>query len=663
MKKYIMLAATICCTLTTSLFTSCTEADNPVPQPVVVDDKPFPYDSEIDESVRPGDDFYRYALGKWLDSSNPSPSFFEQIKKEYADIRDNALASSNDPLLVLLRSQADATLADDGANLALLKERLQMLEQIQTVDQLYAGFGVLQQMGYSTLFRLLPMVGGDKIVNCYFTSGGTTEEMRQVFYRREQNKVDNLVATYCQPLLKLGFSEERLQQIIANASTVEMQQFDIYIRGIEMLSHPVKARLTRSVSENTEKIMTMLMMMMGISNEQLNTGYFQIPSAGLLQFFADFASVGDDAEQIARFRDYMIYNVIAQDAPFIPSITGAKRPEMLSRALQYNRYYKYRQLVEYYGYDNIFKQQCSDIMEQMRQIFIQRVGNLDWMGTATKAEARIKAEKMKFYIGYPNQWNDDLTPHANGDCLLASVTQLRQQATEITRGMAGKKIDDITWDLWAQIAEFTTDNAFYLASANALVILPAWITRPRFNADLSEATLYATAVTFGHEFCHGFDANGSRSDADGASRDWWEPADKQAFEAKQQILIQLYNQLEAYPGQSADGEKTLRENMADYGGVELALDCYRQRLTQQGFKGEQFDEQIKKFFLSYAETWKNERELSLEQLMHYHNIDDHSLCHNRVNGMMRLQDDWYRLYDVKPTDKLYLAPEDRVKIW
>ena len=659
-KNLMMIAAFLCFIITTTLFTSCAEEDSIAS---LVDDKPFPYNEEIDESVRPGDDFYRYALGKWLNSSNPSPSFFEQIKKDFADVQDNALETSNDPLLVQLRSQADATLTNDAANLALLTERLQMLEQIQTTDQLYAGFGVLQQMGYSTLFRLLPLVGEKKTVICVIHTGGVPEEMQQVFYRKEKNKVDSLVTAYCQPLRALGFSEERLQQLIANACTVEHQLLDLYINGVELLSHPMQVMSTRGAEKNNEENIKKLMTMMGLSDEQMESGLFQHASIEIIKYFNDFASIGDDTEKVVRFRDYMIYNVIAQDAPFVPSITGAKRAEMLSRALQYNRYYKYRQLVEYYGYDNIFKQQCSDIMEQMRQIFIQRVENLDWMSTATKAEARIKAEKMKFYIGYPEQWNDAMSPHADGDCLLASATQLRQQATEMIRAMAGKKTDDITWNMFATFADFTTDNAFYVPLDNALVILPAWITRPRFNADLSEAALYATAISFGHEFCHGFDDGGSSIDADGAFRDWWEPADKQAFKAKQQILVQLYNQLEAYPGQPADGQKTLRENMADYGGVELALECYRQRLTQQGFEGEQFDEQIKKFFLAYAQVFKHERELSLELLMHYYAIDIHSACHNRINGMLRLQDDWYRLYDVKPTDKLYLAPEDRVKIW
>ena len=153
-------------------------------------------------------------------------------------------------------------------------------------------------------------------------------------------------------------------------------------------------------------------------------------------------------------------------------------------------------------------------------------------------------------------------------------------------------------------------------------------------------------------------------DADGNAYDSWIPADRQAFEAKQQVLIDLFNQLEDYPGQAADGNLTLNENLADYGGLELALDCYKQRLREQGFTGEQFDEQIKKFFLSYVQIWKEESERSLEELKRLHDMkNSHSLNHVRVNGMMRLQDDWYRLYDVKPTDKLYLAPEQRVKIW
>jgi predicted metalloendopeptidase len=285
------------------------------------------------------------------------------------------------------------------------------------------------------------------------------------------------------------------------------------------------------------------------------------------------------------------------------------------------------------------------------------------MSASTKVEARKKAEAMKFYIGYPDQWNDKLTPVVEGDVLLATVTQLRQNAVQTISSIRGRNADVLGWDLWACMAQFTTDNAFYLSTANSLVILPAWICKPRFDNDLSEAAVYAVTTTFGHEFCHGFDAGGAKYDENGYYRDWWAPVDQAAFQAKQQIMIDLFNQLEVIPGLMADGQKTLKENMADYGGQELALECYKQRLTEQGFKGTQFDEQIKKFFLSFAHIWKGEEELDQSLLEYYYHNDNHSANHNRVNGMMRLQDDWYRLYDVKPTDKLYLAPEDRVKIW
>ena len=130
MKKIIMAAVALTLTLTmTTVLTSCSIEDNPAP---VTDNKPFPYDSEIDYSVRPGDNFYRYALGQWLNSSNPSPSASKQINDEMKQLFNNMLNTSNDPVLVTLRSQADQTLNDDSKSRALLNERLQMLEQVTT---------------------------------------------------------------------------------------------------------------------------------------------------------------------------------------------------------------------------------------------------------------------------------------------------------------------------------------------------------------------------------------------------------------------------------------------------------------------------------------------------------------------------------------------------
>ena len=660
MRKILMAATAITLMMTmAATMTSCTDnEDVPVE---VTDDKPFTYNSEIDNSVRPGDDFYKYALGQWLNSSNPSPSISKQIDENFQLVAKRTLTTSNDPLMVLLRSQVDEAMADDSRSVALLKERLQMLEQVETADQLYAAFATLHQLGYNPLFCLKPFLGEGKKVTNLMATGGKTVEMDTVMASKKSELMAEKVASYCQTLNLLGYSDERIAQISENATKLEQIGMDAFLVNIEMLQRPLPLTRAAIDSEELTKAMLTIGTLMGIEKDAIEAGLV-VPTALNLVF--QFAKVGEQPELVPVFRDYMIYNVISQDAYCVPKLTGQTDLfAILKNVLHYNTYYKYRLMVENYGYDNIYKQQCQNILDRIRTLFIQRIDKLDWMSAATKAEARRKAEAMTFYIGYPEQWDDDMTPQAGGDCLLATVTQLRQHAVQTAKKMIGGHLDDIGWDFWASYSGFTTDNAFHMRSANSLVILPAWITRPRFNGDLSEATLYAAATTFGHEFCHGFDTVGSQYDADGNSRDWWQPADKQAFQAKQQAMIEIFNQLEAYPGQNADGEKTLAENMADYGGVELALECYKQRLTEQGFKGEQFDEQIKKFFLSYAQLWKQETERSEKYLEYLFQTDDHSAPHNRINGMMRLQDDWYRLYDIKPTDKLYLEPKDRVRIW
>lgn len=660
-KKFFWAVAALMLIITTAVPVSCTKDYGPDP---VTDDKPFPFESEIDNSVSPGDNFYRYAIGQWLDNPDRTPSMMKQIEEQLQQVQDNALATSQNPLLVKLRSQVDATLADDNRNVTILKERLQMLEQVKTADQLHDAFGTLYSLGYSTLFRLLPSVSEGKKISLTFSTGGMPEEMIKVFRYSRTTQIDSLVHAYCKPLAGLGYSKERIDEIINNAIAVETMASQAYMVGFEMIQQRFYTHPLLTKAENASQKVGVICEKMGLSPDDIISGRVFHSSNGVVNMLTHFACVGDVQAEIDAYRDYMIYNVVAQDAPFVPSAcTQTDQNVMLQRALQYNRYFKYRLLVEYYGKENIYKQECEDILERMRKIFIQRIDNLDWMGEATKAEARKKAEAMKFYIGYPEQWDDAMTPAADGDCLLETVTRLRQDAIQKNFSMAGKSLDSIPWSIWTAIAQFTTDNAFYQPAANSLVILPAWITRPRIDNSLSEAATYATAITFAHEFCHGFDSTGSMFDADGMLRDWWEPVDKEAFQLKQKAMIELFNQLEDYPGQNANGEKTLRENMADYGGVELTLACYKQRLAELGFTGEQFDAQIRKFFLSYAVFWKMERELSLDELKHYHEIDVHALPHVRINGQMRLQDDWYRLYDVKPTDKLYLAPEKRVKIW
>ena len=657
MKKILMAAAAL-----TLILTSCNSRMEPI---IVEDTLPFPYDTEIDETVRPGDDYYHYALGKWLDSSNPSPSFFDQISENNQELLARTLTTSSDPLLVQLRGMVEKAMADDSRSAALIKERLQMLEQVETVDQLYEAFSELHRLGYNPLVRLSPEVRYGKEVVNIMLSGGKPVELDTLMAMRDTEKVAEKVASYCQPLTHFGYSQERIVQISQNAVKMETVEMSVFVKVYDLLNTPAE-RIPATKSDDPYKDAVMFVGgLMGLDPALVERYMITPLTMAGFELLRQFATLAEHPELVPLFRDYMIYNVICQDAFCIPKTTAqTDRVAILANLLHYNRYYKYRILLDSYGTENIFKQQCLSILEDLRQVLIERIENLDWMSAPTKAEARKKAEAMTFYVGYPEQWNSDMNPQVDGDCLLDVATQLRQHQNSVVKNMLGRNLDEVGWDFWAILSAFTTDNAFHLREANALIILPSWITRPRFDNELSEAVTYAAAICFAHEICHGFDAGGSLADADGVKRDWWAPADKQAFLEKQKALIELFNQMEDYPGQPADGELTLNENLADYGGVTIALECYKQRLTRQGFTGEQFDEQIKKFFLAYAQFYKHTYERTVEYQKKIHDMkDSHSLNHVRINGMMRLQDDWYRLYDVQPTDKLYVAPENRVKIW
>jgi predicted metalloendopeptidase len=172
---------------------------------------------------------------------------------------------------------------------------------------------------------------------------------------------------------------------------------------------------------------------------------------------------------------------------------------------------------------------------------------------------------------------------------------------------------------------------------------------------------YATFYVFAHELCHGFDAKGSQFDGEGCAKDWWAPSDKQKFESKQQQMVDRFNELWAYEGQHANGEKTLGENMADLGGVRLSFELFKDLLVEKGYYGESYKHMLREYFMHYAQVWK-ENDRGLDGYVEQYKSDVHSSSANRVNGITRIMDEWYDLFMVKSGDN-YVAPADRPHIW
>ncbi|HVO48577.1 MAG TPA: M13 family metallopeptidase [Steroidobacteraceae bacterium] len=303
------------------------------------------------------------------------------------------------------------------------------------------------------------------------------------------------------------------------------------------------------------------------------------------------------------------------------------------------------------------KQQVLDLVENMRAAYGVRIRNLGWMSDPTKQVALEKLAAFHPKIGYPDVWRDyaalDIRPgDAFGNSVRAQVFDWQRQLARM-----GQPTDRGEWGLTPQ-----TINAYYNAQFNEVVFPAAILQPPFFDPNADPAVNYGgVGAVIGHEMGHGFDDQGSKSDAHGVLRTWWQPADEEAFRKRVDRLAAQYDGFTALPGLNVNGRLTLGENIGDLGGLSVAYEAYHISLhgkaapVLDGVTGDQ------RFFLAWGQVWR--ALYRDEQLRTLTLSNPHSPSNFRVIGPIRNIDAWYAAFDVKPGDKLYLAPEDRVQIW
>ena len=303
------------------------------------------------------------------------------------------------------------------------------------------------------------------------------------------------------------------------------------------------------------------------------------------------------------------------------------------------------------------KSEMDDLVENLRAAFKDGIDNLDWMGAKTKIEAQDKLRKFNPKIGYPNEWSDYSSLIVKRGDLIGSVKSANLWQWEDMTGKLGGPIDRGEWGMNPQ-----TVNAYYRPSLNEIVFPAAILQAPFFDTAADPAVNYGgIGAVIGHEMGHGFDDQGRKTDGDGRQRDWWTDADGAAFKARADILVEQFNAFEPLPGLHINGELTLGENIGDLTGLTMAYTAYKKSLGGveppiiDGFTGDQ------RFFLAYGQIWQRKfREAALRNRI---KTDPHSPGEYRANGIVRNFDPWYAAFNVGPDDALYLPPEKRVKIW
>ena len=304
------------------------------------------------------------------------------------------------------------------------------------------------------------------------------------------------------------------------------------------------------------------------------------------------------------------------------------------------------------------KQKMLDLVKNLQVALGEHIDALEWMSAETKAKAREKLEAFTVKIGYPDKWKDYST--LTVDPQLSYYENLRAASAWYVQdnlSKLGKPTDPTEWGMTPQ-----TVNAYYNPTTNEICFPAGILQPPFFNPEADDAVNYgAIGVVIGHEMTHGFDDQGSLFDKDGNMNNWWTDADRAAFVAKTQVLADQYSEVEILPGVQANGELTLGENIADHGGVSVAWSALQNALGGvepapiDGFTAAQ------RFFLGYARVWA--QNITDEEKARLTKLDVHSLGNNRVNVTLRNFGYFFDAFGIKEGDAMWRPEAERVHIW
>jgi putative endopeptidase len=303
------------------------------------------------------------------------------------------------------------------------------------------------------------------------------------------------------------------------------------------------------------------------------------------------------------------------------------------------------------------KERMLKLVDNLLKAYESSIKELDWISEETKKQALDKLSKFTPKIGYPDTWRDYSALTIRPNDLFGNMQRAAEFEHQRMIGKLGKPVDRTEWGMTPQ-----TVNAYYNPPLNEIVFPAAILQPPFFDMEAEDAVNYGgIGAVIGHEIGHGFDDQGSTFDGNGVMRNWWTEQDKQEFKKRTNALVAQYNGFKVFDDLNVNGEYTLGENIGDLGGLSIAMKAYKASLNgkeapvMDGFTGEQ------RVFIGWAQAWQFKDRP--EALRNQVRTDPHSPAKFRVNGVVRNVPEFYEAFSIKPTDSLYLAPEQRVKIW
>jgi putative endopeptidase len=639
----------------------------------------------MDKSVKPGDDFYRYVNGHWLattkipaDQSTWGAFDILQVQAE-VDVKSiietaaaaHAAPGTNEQKIGDFYSAFLDSAKIDRLGLTPARGGLDAIASLKTHEQVAAliadpRFPLDGPIAYGiTLDQKNP----DRYIVSIGQSGLSLPD-REYYLKTDQQFVDIRAKflVHVEKMLALaGHTDAKgeARQILDLETRIAKLHWDVAKRRDRDLTYNLMsvASLKKDAAAYPWDAAFQSSGVSGLK-EVVVAEWSAVPALGKL--FTD--------SPISAWKAYLSYQFLTSEASLLPKAFDAENFDFYGRTLEGQPQQRERWKRAVQATNNALgeavgklyvekkfppasKQAMETLVENLRKGYAQHIANVTWMTAETKKVALEKLAAFRPKIGYPSKWRDYSklevkAGDAFGNHERALVFAWQRQVSRLN-----KPTDRDEWGMTPQ-----TINAYYNPVFNEVVFPAAILQPPFFDPNAAAAVNYgAIGGIIGHEMGHGFDDQGAKSDAKGVLRTWWKTEDVDAFKKRTEALADQYSGFEPLKGLHLNGHLTLGENIGDLGGVSIARDAYLISLngapapSAGGFTAEQ------QFFLGWAQAWRelNRDEALRNQVM----TDPHSPGENRVNGVVRNIDAWYAAFQVQSSDKLFLAPEKRVRIW
>ena len=646
----------------------------------------------IDNSIPAGNDFYRHVNKRWQEAHPLTDEYArygqfnilsDTSEARVKEIVLNLGASNPEPGTVAYKvstiyNQAMDSVRRNAEGAKPIQADLKKIEDtphdkmtdlFMWMHANYAspffGAGIQEDLANSSVYAMYVSGGGMSLGDrdYYLKNDARNKEVREAFKK--------LVATQMQ---NAGYSKKDAQRIVKNVMKIETALADSAwtreeSRNIPAMYNPrTFAQLkemypaidwdrffieTMGIESPEQVIVTEIKSVKRANDLMASLTDREIKDYYLWKYVSQAAGALSDNFTDASFEFSKVMSGVKEQRPRWKRALGATEGAMGEAVGQL--------YVEKY-FPESSKEYMIGLVENLRKALGKHILNLTWMSDDTKLNAIKKLNAFTVKIGYPDKWEDYTTLEINPELsYYENMHNVGMWYQKKHLAKWGKPVDRTEWGMTPQ-----TVNAYYNPMANEIVFPAAILQAPFFDPESSDAENYGgIGVVIGHEMTHGFDDQGRNFDADGNMTDWWTAEDSEAFSKLAQGLVEQFNAVEVLPGLFANGQYTLGENIADQGGLRVAMTAFLDSQKKKGVDVEKVTidgfNPIQVFYLNYANLWgQNVREAEVRSLTQG---DVHSLGENRVNVTLRNIEPFFKAFGIKDGDKMYRPEEERVVIW